>query len=406
MTDHGRDTEATGPDTEANGPDTEADRLTASRRQRGLAVVMASAVTVGLTLGMTIPLIALNMTAAGAGAALVGINAAMPALAVLATAPWAPRLIARFGTVQTLVLGCVVSAAAVALFPVLDSVLAWFGLRFAMGFGLALQWVVSETWLSRIVLNANRGRAVSLYATLWAAGIAVGPMVLHVTGITGAWPFVVATGLLLLAAVPPLVGRRCVPAGGMRADGGGWSWALFRVAPGTILAGFAGGFAEIALFTLLPLYGEGAGLGQAAAVLMVSMFAAGGLGWQLPLGWFADRVGSRRVLVIISVLCLVFVAGFDLVAESWLIWPLLFLWGGATSGYYTLGLTEVGHKFPLADLAHANVLFIMAYTVGTISGPSIVGAALDLWPRHGLPMTLAVLYCLYLGATAGWERRS
>ena len=165
--------------------DIEADSLTDAQRWRGLAVVMVSAVTVGMTLGMTIPLIALSMTAAGAGAALVGINAAMPALAVLATAPLAPRLIGRLGTVPTLVLGCLVSALALALFPVLGSVPAWFGLRFAMGFGLALQWVVSETWLSRIAVNASRGRAVSLYATLWAAGIATGPLLLQVTGIEG-----------------------------------------------------------------------------------------------------------------------------------------------------------------------------------------------------------------------------
>ena len=387
--------------------DIEADSLTDAQRWRGLAVVMVSAVTVGMTLGMTIPLIALSMTAAGAGAALVGINAAMPALAVLATAPLAPRLIGRLGTVPTLVLGCLVSALALALFPVLGSVPAWFGLRFAMGFGLALQWVVSETWLSRIAVNASRGRAVSLYATLWAAGIATGPLLLQVTGIEGMRPFAVAAGLLLLAAVPPLLGRRCVPAGGVRADGGGWSWALFGVAPGTIFAGFTAGFAEISLFTLLPLYGQGAGLGQAAAVMMVSVFAAGGLVWQLPLGWLADRAGAGRVLVGASLVCLLFAFGFDAAASAgaWPLWPLLFLWGGATSGYYTLGLTQIGHKFPPADLAHANVLFIMAYTVGTITGPSLAGAALDLWPRHGLPLTVALLYCLYLGSLALGARR-
>ena len=387
--------------------DIEADSLTDAQRRRGLAVVMFSAITVGLTLGMTIPLIALSMTAAGAGAALVGVNAAMPAIAVLLTAPLAPRLIARLGTVPTLVLGCAVSALALGLFPVLGSVLAWFGLRFAMGFGLALQWVVSETWLSRIAESASRGRVVSLYATLWAAGIAAGPMLLQVTGIEGALPFLVATGLLLLAAVPPLLGRRCVPAGGVRADGGGWSWALFGGAPATIFAGFTAGFAEISLFTLLPLYGQAAGFAQPSAVMMVSVFAAGGLVWQLPLGWLADRIGAGRVLVGAALICLLFTFGFDAAAStgSGLLWPLLFLWGGATSGYYTLGLTQIGHRFPPADLAHANVLFIMAYTAGTIAGPSISGAALDLWPRHGLPLTVALLYCLYLGAAACGARR-
>ena len=171
--------------------------------------------------------------------------------------------------------------------------------------------------------------------------------------------------------------------------------------------GFTAGFAEISLFTLLPLYGENAGLGQAAAVMMVSVFAAGGLVWQFPLGWLADRGGPGRVLVAASLACLLFAASFDaLVAGGdWLLWLLLFLWGGATSGYYTLGLTQIGRRFPPADLAHANVLFIMAYTVGTVIGPAIVGGALDLWPHHGLPLTVALLYCLYLVSVAAGARR-
>ncbi len=387
--------------------DIEADQLSDPQRFWGLAVVMISAVAVGMTLGLTIPLIALNMAGAGASATLVGINTAMPAVAVMVTAPLAPRLIARLGTVPTLVLGCLVSALALVLFPFLESLPAWFVLRFIMGLGLALQWVVSETWLSRIALNSSRGRAVSLYATLWAAGLAVGPLLLSAIGIEGARPYFIAGGLLLLAALPPLVGRHCVPAGGVRADGGGWSWALFGVAPGTILAGFTAGFAEISLMSLLPLYGEGVGLVQSAAVLMVSVFAAGGLVWQLPLGWLADLLGPGRVLLAASWLSLLFAAGFDQVAfaGSGLLWPLLFLWGGATSGYYTLGLTEIGHRFAPADLAHANVLFIVAYTAGTVAGPSIVGGALDVWPRHGLPLGVALLYCCYLVAAVWWRRR-
>ena len=382
--------------------DEAADSAGEERRRLGIAVVMASAVTVGLTIGMTIPLISLSMTAAGAGATLVGGNGAMPALAVLLTAPLAPRLIRILGMVATTVLGCTVSALALALFPFFDSLTAWFVLRLAMGFGLALQWVVSETWLNRVASSAGRGRAVALYATMWSGGLAAGPLVLQVTGIEGVRPFAAAAGLILLAALPPLLGRRGAPAGATGSaltGGGGWSLALFSRAPTVILALFSAGFVEISLFTLLPLYGQTAGLDRSSAVLMVSVLAAGGLVWQLPLGWLADKAGPRPVLAAAALISVLAAVALDLTASgAWLLWPVLFLWGGAMSGFYTLGLTQIGHLFGPADMAHANALVIMAYTVGTIAGPAVSGAALDLWPVHGLPLVAGLVYCLYLAA--------
>lgn len=373
--------------------------LSPAQRRAGLAAVTASSVAVGLTVGMTIPLIALNMSAAGAGATLVGVNSAMPAVAVLVTAPFAPRVIAALGAVYASVFACALTAATLILFPESESLALWFGLRLAMGFGLAVQWVVSETWLSRIAPPEGRGRAVSLYATMWAAGMAAGPLLLQVTGITGRLPFTVAAILILLATVPPLLGRRGAPAAVPVGPGGGWSWSLFGVAPDAILAGFVTGFVEISLFTLLPLYAARAGLSGDTGVLMVSVLTIGGLFAQFPLGWLADRGGPRRVLAGAALVSLVGAAGLDLtIGGGWPLWPVLLVWGGAISGFYTLGLTRIGESFAPAEMAHANVLFIMTYTIGSVFGPMAAGVALDLWPAHGLPLAVGLVYCLYLAA--------
>ncbi len=376
-------------------------------RRWGLTAVMASAVTTGLTVGMTVPLIALTMTAAGAGGALVGLNATMPALGVLVTAPLAPWLIAGLGLVPTLVLGCLASAASLVLFPVFDSMVSWFSLRLGLGFGLALLWVVSETWLSRLALAGSRGRMVGLYSTFWTAGMAAGPLLLQVTGLAGEWPFAISAMLVLLAAVPPVLGRA---AAGGRQTGSGhrqWSSALFGMARGTILAGFTAGFVEISLFSLLPLYGLAAGLTRADAVLMLSVFAAGGFFAQVPFGWLADRLGPARLLIGAALVGLMAAAGLaSAAATGWVLWPLLFVWGGVVSGFYTLGLIQLGRRFRRAGLTQANVLFIMAYTLGTLAGPVVAGTALELWPVHGLPLVAVVVYCGFLLAViSGREPR-
>ena len=403
-----------------NGATSVVRELTDGQRRRGLVAVMVSAVAVGLTIGMAAPLIAVTMAAAGAGNALVGVNAGMPALAVLMTAPLVPRLIAGVGMVWAMVLGCLLSALALALFPLLDTVPSWFVLRFATGAGLAVQWVASETWLSRVAVPESRGRSVACYAAMWGVGLAGGPVMLQVTGIGGGLPFVVVAFLILIAALPPIAARASVPDGPARSDGGGWSWALFRVAPATIFAGFTTGFVEISLVTLMPLYGQSAGMTRSEAVMTVSALAIGGVIWQLPLGWLADRLSAGRVLLLAAAGGIAAALAVDLTfgtmtAESvaqgdvvgvggGVLWPILFLWGGLMSSFYTLGLMQIGQKFGAADLPHATVLFIMAYTVGTVFGPTLSGVALDMWPAHGLPMVAGVVYCGYLVCATLFER--
>ncbi len=383
------------------------DQLTPELRWRGLAAVMVSAVIVGLTIGMTIPLIALTMTAAGTGAAMVGVNAAMPALAILIVAPLVPRLIGWLGLVSALTLGCLVSAASLALFPVSLSLVAWFGLRLTMGVGLALLWVVSETWLTRLATPPNRGRIVGLYATLWSAGLASGPLALQVTGIAGPLPFLVTALLVLAAAVPPVLARKAAPGRFAAAPPPRWSWALVGVAPVTILAGFTAGFGETSLLTLLPIYGEAGGLDRSQAVLMLSAFAGGSLVCQIPLGWLADRFGSQRVLAAAAILAILAAASLAAaVTKPLVLWPLLMLWGGVVPGFYTLGLAQLARHFPPVSLPHANVMFIMAYTIGTISGPIAGGSAQNLWPLWGLPLACGLVYVLYLaGALANWHQK-
>ena len=81
---------------------------------------------------------------------------------------------------------------------------------------------------------------------------------------------------------------------------------------------------------------------------------------------------------------------FLLGSEPWL-WAMMFLWGGVSWGIYTLALGLMGEKFPATELAAANAAFVMMYEVGSVGGPIISGAAMDVWPLFGLPIVVAVV---------------
>jgi MFS family permease len=158
-----------------------------------------------------------------------------------------------------------------------------------------------------------------------------------------------------------------------------------------MLAAAVAGLVESADLSLLPLFGLHAGLDERAALLLVTVFLAGNMVLQLPIGMLADRYGRRRLLGICAL-----TSGVGPLLLPWalesplLLWPLLFLWGGTLYAFYSQGIALLGEAFGHDRLAGANTLFVMIYCIGGVLGPSIGGIAVDAWPRMGLPLLLSV----------------
>jgi MFS family permease len=365
-----------------------------------LAAVLASSFAVGLTLGLASPLVALSLAARGHDSLTVGLTAAVYSLSILAAAVGVPRLMHRVGALPVLLGGLLLGALSLALMPVFDALAAWFLLRIAMGIGTALDWVVSETWVNSLASEARRGRTVGLYATVWGAGIAGGPILLAVVGPEGPVPFLAGAGLLLLAGIPVIAARRHIPRlAGEKMPGG-----LLAVAPRAPLAiatGLLSGFGEGAVFALLPVFGLGIGLAPAAAAGLTSAFAAGGILLQPVVGWLADRV-DRAILLLaataVSITCMALVP--VAAGDPSTLWPLVFLWGGTVAGYYTLGLVQLGQRFTGGDLATANTGFIIAYTGGMAIGPTVAGAGMNAFGHGGLIVVLIAAGALFAGGVA------
>ena len=379
----------------ADLPPAPADAANGPNPWRRLLPVVLAALAAGFSIGLSTPLIALAIEQRGWSASVNGANAAMPAVAIILLGRYIPALVARFGAIRSMVGGILVSAAFLALFPALDGIVAWFVLRFGQGLGIALAWIVSETWINRIATERTRGRMVAVYAMLWSGGIALGPQLLRVTGTEGWLPFLLAAGILASGALPLFLARHLAPAlDTQERAAAGHLGQLWRLAPVALLASFVGGFAEVGAFSLFPLWAVNVGLGSGGAIAMLSVFSIGGLLMQFPIGWLADRFDRERLLTLCGAVAFVGPALLPFVMDRpFVMWPLLFLAGCAVMGFYTLGLTVLGQRFPPEQLAAGNVIFVAAYMLGGIAGPVVGGAALDIWMPHGFPAVLALLFC-------------
>ncbi|MEA2780215.1 MAG: hypothetical protein QOK29_1759 [Rhodospirillaceae bacterium] len=364
------------------------DSLTPRQRRLSLLAININVLGIGLALGALVPLMALTLSRRAVDTTLIGLNAAMFPIAILCVGPFIPRLIARLGTARSVYIGLAVTAVSLMLLPVLTSLPAWFALRFIAGAASCIQWVVTETWLNMIATERDRGRIMGIYAAVIAGGFALGPLIVGALGIEGWLPFLVVALAILLSAAPLPFVRGLVPV--MPARKEARIWAMMRAQPLVMICGLGGGLLDFALFTLLPIYGLHRGLDESAAVQMLSLFVGGNVLLQFPIGWLADHCSRRGTLVACA---LVVLAGALLlpvaIDQPWLLGPLVFVWGGASLGIYTLGLGLLGDGFPRAHLAAANVALIMAYEIGSASGPTLAGSAMDLLGPQGLIITVA-----------------
>ena len=125
------------------------------------------------------------------------------------------------------------------------------------------------------------------------------------------------------------------------------SMGAVRAAPVVMLAAVVAGLVESADLALLPLFGLHAGIGERAALLLVTVFMAGNVVLQMPIGLLADRFGRRFLLGICALLSgigpLLLPACIDRPA---LLGPLLFVWGGTLYAFYSQGVALLGERIP------------------------------------------------------------
>jgi MFS family permease len=372
---------------------------TPQQRTRSLVAVIAAVFGIGVAIGAIVPLISLLMERQGYSSVVIGLNSLMFPLAVMLVGPFVARLGARFGTLAAMCLSTTVLGGLTLMLAFVPILPTWYLLRFLMGAAGAVGWIITETWINLMATDANRGRVMAVYATVLAVGFSIGPLVIRAVGIDGLLPFVIIAGLLGTSALPILWARDVAPP--MPGHSTHGVLRLIAAAPVIMLAGLGGGAIESAAYTLLPVYGVKLGLAEATAVLMLTMYYAGNLVLQIPLGMLADRFDRRRALVacfLVALACPVLLP-LTMSLEP-LKWVILVAWGGATMAIYTLSLAVMGESFPRVELAGANAAFVMMYELGSVGGPLIAGGAIDLAGPHALMLILALIAAAYLAVIA------
>jgi MFS family permease len=373
--------------------------LTKTQRRNCLIALLFSVFIIGVALGGVAPLLALSLESRGISTLLIGFNASMSAIGVILTTTISAWFIKRFGAVSSLLCGSGLILIAILLFPLFDQLSVWFILRFMMGVGLAFPWVVSETWLNMITPAALRGRTMATYTLVLALGFVVGPFVIAWVGTEGPLPYLIFAVFVGLSALPILSVRHLAPT--MDVPSHTKLGKLAIAAPTIFAAAMLSGITDAATFSFMPLYGLRVGFDEGYAVSLLSIFLAGNLLLQYPIGWLADHFSRRSMLLLCGAACALGPAMVPIVYDSpYIFATVLFLWGGGSWAIYGVALTMLGDRFPKGQLTAANAAYIMAFETANLIGPPLSGYAIKLWEPHGLMYFLAMLGAAFFIVTA------
>ena len=332
----------------------------------------------GFSQGMLLPLIAVIFENSGVSSNLNGLNATALYIGILLVSPFMEEPLRRFGYKPIIILGGLLVAVSLGLFPLWKSFWFWFVLRLMIGIGDHALHFGTQTWITTASSEKNRGRNVSLYGLFFGIGFAAGPLMTPLINIHEALPFILSSALcfigwLLLFLLKNDYPEQTVEVNSlketMKRFGTAWKygWVAF-------LPPLGYGFLESSLNGSFPIYGLRIGIDLTNISVLLFSFAIGGILFQLPLGMISDKLGRKTTLMSVLFIGVVSFTFASFVEDSiQLLIACLFIAGMAVGSTFSLGISYMSDLMPKNLLPTGNLLCGIAFSVGSLLGPYLGG---------------------------------
>lgn len=366
------------------------------------AALLLSVVLVQLGSGALAPLDVLSGASVGFTTSQIGLLGSAHFLGFFVGCWWAPRVMGTVGHSRAFAAFAAAGAIGAAAHPPVRDPHVWAGLRTMTGFSVAGCYTVIEAWLQAKADNANRGRITGIYritdliASLGAqALIAVLPPASYVS-------YNILAILCCLCLVPIALTTAEAPkmpeAPRLRV------LAAFRLSPLAAAGVFTAGVTMPAFRMAGPIYGLEVGLDAQGIALFLAAAATGGAIAQVPVGWIADKVDRRKVLIALSLLaaatCWGIAAQHGQGAARLYLGAFLFVLFA-----FTLYSVSAAHADDFAEpgfVVELNAALMFIYGMGAILSPLVAAALIGAFGPSALFAYIAVAH-LALVAVGLWR---
>lgn len=353
---------------------------------------------------MLTPLLLLMLKGANVSTTVAGLFAATSWLGICVMTPFASVVTQKLGRRPAMWIASILPLLAAAGFLLTDSLPVWFVLELTAGVAGGLRWVLAEAFIAEFAPPGQTGRYIGAYATMVGITFVIGPTLLAWIGTDRSYALwgaiaLLAIGLAWTVLIPKMPVEKDFHTAQL-----GLMGLLHAVAahPVIMFAGFIGGFFELGLASILPLYGLELGLSAGAAALLVSVSGLGGTLAALPAGTLADRFlsprqGRRVMMVGFTTLIVLSTCATPFVGErTGLLWPVVFIWGASGGAVYTLAMIDIGTSEQGITLVNSTAVLVLTYTLGGLVASASSGALIQWSPTLGFPAFLLTAACIGL----------
>ncbi|MBL4616479.1 MAG: MFS transporter [Robiginitomaculum sp.] len=373
--------------------------------QKGWKMSIAAAISciciVGMSFGLGLPLLAMNLEVMTGSGLVIGINAFAGAISTVIAAPFAPLILSKLPARPVLIFSLLLTAASFILYKLIPSVPFWLLIRFVSGFAITVLFVASESWINQLTPDHLRSRMLSIYSISLAAGFGLGGFLVSILGISGWAPFLAGAIICAAGVLPLLAPGPQLIAPSAKESSPFILLSYFGKAPRIMMAAMAFGAIETAAMHFSPIWAARSGLEETQALRLIMVGAIGVIALQFPIGWLGDKIDRYQLLkacavgTLIAPIAMWLVIGQSVTA----LYVVFFIYVGIGEGLYILALVLVGQKFSHKEMTAASAAIVLMYGIGSILSPLIIGPLMDIFNPNGAMFGLAGFALAYLAFT-------
>ncbi|MEM9524227.1 MAG: MFS transporter [Pseudomonadota bacterium] len=335
------------------------------------AALFLSVVLLQLSSGGVGPLDALSGLTLGFTAVEVGLLGSAHFVGFFIGCWWAPRLMGSVGPSRAFAAFTAAGAIGLLAHMMIIDPMAWALMRVATGLCVAGCYTVIEAWLQMKVTNATRGRAMGIYRLVDMGGSLIAQLMISVLEPASYLSYNMLA-LICCAALLPLtlttISQPQTPAAPRLRP-----VLAIRQSPLAAAGVITAGLTSAAFRMVGPVYGQELGLRSDQIGLFLAAFVGGGALAQYPMGWLADKIDRRWVLISLS-FAAILSSGLIMLVD--LSGGLAVLTSAGLFGFVTFPIYSVAaahaHDFTRdRDRVELSAALMFFFAVGAIASPLI-----------------------------------
>jgi MFS family permease len=360
--------------------------------------LFASVVLLQLSAGGLGPLDALSGAALGFTPAQIGLLGSAHFLGFLIGCWGAPRLMGQVGHARTFAAFTAAGTVGALAHTLSADPLVWAAFRVLSGLCVAGCFTVIEAWLQARLDNANRGRVFGAYRLVDLTAQLGAQALIGVLEPASYVSYNILAILAALALLPMALTRAVQPP--LPAAPRLRPLAAVRLSPlaaaGVVASGLTGG----AFRMVGPIYGQEVGLAPDRIAAFLAAFILGGALAQVPVGWLADRIDRRRVLIGLSLGAIAGSAVSIAAAPhgAGAVFGAAILFGAFTYPVYSVSAAHANDFARPEEIVELSAALVFLFALGAIVSPLAVAGligAFGPWAMFAFIAAAHVVLCLF-----------